>query len=204
MGNNSYSGGSSLLNDRMEFTSFDPAAEQRVTIIRAERAYGPVRPSVEYNLQIIEQMKILLRKIAVGERDIYVPRVFEEETSCFRSLIDWANSKPEFQEIKEKLRAQQKDIEIHARGKKRRRPRKTLEPAGGTLPEKAKQEHKPRPSQKKKPEQTRYSGEQPKNTSHFIENKTPGLSDAARKLNVSESELQRRIAAVRLHNQSNS
>lgn len=99
MGKKIYPGGSTLLNNEAGFTTYDPAEEQKRTHLRSERAYSPVRPSLDYSRQVKEQLLILLRHVVNGSKKPYVPTVFKEEIAKFGSLLEWARSKPEYNEL---------------------------------------------------------------------------------------------------------
>lgn len=99
MGKGNYLGGGSLLNIEAGFKSYDPAEKQRRTYVSSGPAYSPVRPSLEYTIQVQEQIRILLRHIANGKKKPYIPQFLKEEISEFGSLFEWARAKPEYEEI---------------------------------------------------------------------------------------------------------
>lgn len=98
MGKKNYSGGGTLLNSEAGFTTYDPAEEQKRNYISSEPAYTPVRPSFEYTLQVQQQLIIILRHVRDG-RTPHIPMIFKKEISEFGSLIEWARSKPEYEEL---------------------------------------------------------------------------------------------------------
>lgn len=97
MGKNSFSGGGTLLNNEAGFTSYDPADEKRRAYKSSEPVHTPIRAAPVYQLQVQEQLRILFGHIARGKKNPYVPMIFKDEIESFSSLMEWAQSKPEYE-----------------------------------------------------------------------------------------------------------
>ncbi|WP_170756483.1 hypothetical protein [Ruegeria lacuscaerulensis] len=188
MGKKNYSGGGTVLNSEIGFTTHDPAEKQKRIYLRSEPVYTPVRPSNTYSLQVQEQLRILLRKIANGKKKPHIPLMFKEEVSEYGSLLKWAQSKQEFEQIlSERRRASKTETSVEGkRSDKTKPPKKRAKKAkknkGG------KHVSNPSVSFRGTKDELLQPGQPKKVSKHAA---------AAKRLGVTEAELIKRINALR-------
>ncbi len=194
MGNKTYSGGGTVLGDQAEFTTFDPAARQKPSVVRSEPVFTPLKPSTAYTVQVQQQHEILLRKIARGENKPYVPTHFRSEIGEFGSLLHWAKSRSEFERILSEVRhanSDRRDFQSNNRksGTKRRRPKSSKKSQTNEQAEKVSQQS---------PKAAKTRNKRCKVEDAPVAKLASRPSHVAvEKPGISESELFRRISAVK-------
>jgi len=188
MGKKHFSGGGTLLNDVGGFRTYDPAEAQKRTFLRAEPALQPVRASSLYSQPVQAQVIILLRKVAKGERKPYIPSVFKDEIENWPSLIDWAKSHPDYEEIL-------KNNPSVNRGDIGRVSKASMTTKLAKRKRKKKSDRGPKAEKTSSVERDYDASHRRSTTAHEPSSTVIG----AKKLGISEQELLRRVRALRAH-----